>query len=74
VRSERIVESGIWEIQTKRLIEVSRFLQQISEQWDAALGRLRSLVKRIGLTLASDDGAHWHCGLLELVLSGRTRA
>jgi DNA-binding transcriptional ArsR family regulator len=45
VRSERIGRERVWEIQTKRLIEVSRFLQQISEQWDAALGRLRSLVE-----------------------------
>jgi DNA-binding transcriptional ArsR family regulator len=45
VRSGRVGRERIWEIQTKRLVEVRRFLEQISSQWDEALQRLRALVE-----------------------------
>lgn len=46
VRSKRAGRERIWEIRTKRLAEVRRYLDQISEQWDEALGRLRMLVEK----------------------------
>ncbi len=45
VRSKREGRERIWEIQTKRLAEVRRYLDQISDQWDEALGRLRTFVE-----------------------------
>lgn len=45
VRSSREGRERIWEIQPKRLAEVRRYLEQISEQWDAALERLRAAVE-----------------------------
>ena len=46
VRSRREGRERIWEIQTKRLAEVRQYLDQISGQWDEALGRLRALVEK----------------------------
>ena len=46
VRSKREGRQRIWEIQTKRLADVRRYLDQISAQWDEALGRLRTLVEK----------------------------
>jgi DNA-binding transcriptional ArsR family regulator len=45
VRSERSGREQIWELQTRRLAEVRKYLDQISEQWDSALARLRSFVE-----------------------------
>ena len=45
VRSERAGRERIWELQPWRLAEVRRCLEQISEQWDRALDRLRALVE-----------------------------
>ncbi len=46
VRSERAGRERIWELQPRRLAQVRRYLDQISKQWDEALGRLRALVER----------------------------
>lgn len=46
VRSGRVGRHRIWELQTRRLTEVRDYLDQISSQWDEALGRLRDLVER----------------------------
>ena len=46
VSSGRDGRERIWELQTKRLAEVCRHLEQISIQWDDAIGRLRLLVER----------------------------
>lgn len=46
VRSERAGRERIWQLQPRRLAEVRRYLDQISEQWDQALGRLRALVEQ----------------------------
>lgn len=35
----------IWEIETKRLEKARRSLDEISSQWDAAIGRLRAFVE-----------------------------
>lgn len=45
VRSERTGRERIWKLQTKRLAEARRYLNEISEQWDEALDRLRALVE-----------------------------
>ena len=48
VRSAREGRERVWELRTKRLADVRRHLESISEQWDAAIGRLRALVEEIG--------------------------
>jgi DNA-binding transcriptional ArsR family regulator len=45
VRSERVGRERIWNLETKRLAEVRRYLGEISAQWDEALDRLRVLVE-----------------------------
>ena len=49
VRSERAGRERVWEMQTRRLAEVRRYLDQISDQWDEALGRLKSFVEKDSL-------------------------
>jgi predicted transcriptional regulator len=46
VSSGRDGRERIWELETKRLAEVSRHLERISSQWDEAIGRLAQLVER----------------------------
>lgn len=45
VRSGRAGRERIWELQTRRLAQVRRYLDQISEQWDGTLQRLRAFVE-----------------------------
>ena len=45
VRSTRDGRERIWELQTKRLMDVRLYLDQISTQWDDAIERLRALVE-----------------------------
>jgi DNA-binding transcriptional ArsR family regulator len=45
VRSERHSRERIWQLEPKRIDEVRRYLAQISEQWDDALDRLKSVVE-----------------------------
>jgi DNA-binding transcriptional ArsR family regulator len=45
VRSTRDGRERIWEIQPRRLSDVSRYLDEISAQWDEAIGRLRAFVE-----------------------------
>jgi DNA-binding transcriptional ArsR family regulator len=45
VRGERDGRERIWELQGKRLAEARQWLDQISEQWDAAIERLRAFVE-----------------------------
>jgi DNA-binding transcriptional ArsR family regulator len=47
VQSAREGRERVWELRTQRLAEVRRHLDSISEQWDAAIGRLRALVEDI---------------------------
>jgi DNA-binding transcriptional ArsR family regulator len=44
VRGEREGRERIWELQGKRLAEARHWLDQISQQWDAAIERLRAFV------------------------------
>ena len=45
VRSERSGRERVWQLQAKRIAEVRRQLERISDQWDDALDRLRVLVE-----------------------------
>ena len=45
VRSKRDGRERIWEMQTRRLADARRYLDQISAQWDAAIDRLRAMVE-----------------------------
>ena len=45
VRSARTGRERIWQLQTKRLADIQRYLQEVSAQWDVALERLRALVE-----------------------------
>jgi DNA-binding transcriptional ArsR family regulator len=45
IDSERSGRECIWQLQPRRLAEVKRHLQAISDQWDDALERLRKLVE-----------------------------
>ena len=45
VHDTRTGRERIWQIETKRLERARQSLDQISAQWDAAVGRLRSFVE-----------------------------
>jgi DNA-binding transcriptional ArsR family regulator len=45
VRSKRQSREHIWTLEPKRLEEVRRYLERISQRWDVALGRLQSRVE-----------------------------
>jgi hypothetical protein len=46
VRSTCEGRERVWEIQTKRLVEVRGYLDRISQRWDDAIERLRAAVER----------------------------
>jgi len=46
VRDSPSGRERIWELEPRRLEKARRYLDQISEQWDEALGRLREVVER----------------------------
>jgi DNA-binding transcriptional ArsR family regulator len=45
VRGVRCGRERVWELETKRLDEASRWLDQIAKRWDEALGRLKKFVE-----------------------------
>ena len=45
-RSSRVGRERIWELQTKRLSQARQYLDQISQDWDAAIERLRAFVEK----------------------------
>lgn len=45
VRGTRLGRESVWQLEPRRLDEARRYLELISEGWDAALGRLRKLVE-----------------------------
>lgn len=51
VKGHRQGREQIWELEPARLATARRCIDQISEQWDAAIGRLRAFVE-------SDSGHH----------------
>ena len=48
VRDRRRGRERIWELDTKRLDDAGRWLDQISKRWDEALGRLKKFVEGDG--------------------------
>ncbi len=46
VRGKRRGRESIWQLDQRRLEEARRHLEQISQQWDEALGRLQALVEK----------------------------
>jgi hypothetical protein len=46
VRNDRSGRESVWELQPKRLDEVRGYLNQISQQWDATLSRLKAFVEK----------------------------
>ena len=46
VESERLGRERLWALAPGRIHEARRALEQISREWDDALGRLRKLVER----------------------------
>lgn len=46
VRCQRRGREQIWQLEPERFEEAHIFLNQISAQWDAALGRLRAFVEK----------------------------
>ena len=45
VHGTRDGREQIWEIEPRRLADARRYLDQISHQWDEAIGRLRAFVE-----------------------------
>jgi len=45
VRSERTGRERIWKLEVNEFARASRYLEQISQEWDEALGRLRAFVE-----------------------------
>lgn len=45
VHSARHGRESVWQLEQKRLQEARRYLDQIGQQWDDALARLRSFVE-----------------------------
>lgn len=46
VRSDRAGRECIWALETRKLAQGRRYLEQISAQWDVTLVRLRAFVER----------------------------
>jgi DNA-binding transcriptional ArsR family regulator len=46
VRGERHGRERLWVFEAQRLDEARRYLEQISRQWDEALGRLAAFVEK----------------------------
>jgi DNA-binding transcriptional ArsR family regulator len=46
VQGTRAGRERIWQLEPRRLEKARRCLEQISEQWDAAIDRLRDFVER----------------------------
>jgi DNA-binding transcriptional ArsR family regulator len=45
VRSSKDGRERIWELETRRLADAQRYLDQISSEWDRAIDRLRAFVE-----------------------------
>lgn len=46
VRGTRLGRESVWQLDGRCLAEARRHLEQISRQWDEALGRLQALVEK----------------------------
>ncbi|MGA7872955.1 MAG: metalloregulator ArsR/SmtB family transcription factor [Candidatus Binatus sp.] len=45
-RSSHVGRECIWELRTERLSDARRYLDQISQDWDVAIDRLRAFVEK----------------------------
>jgi DNA-binding transcriptional ArsR family regulator len=45
VRSRRAGRERLWQLEAQRLADARRYLDRISDQWDAAIARLRAFVE-----------------------------
>lgn len=45
VRSDRRGRERIWQVEADRIDSARRYLEQVSLQWDAAMGRLKQFVE-----------------------------
>jgi DNA-binding transcriptional ArsR family regulator len=45
VRGTRRGRERIWEVEAERLAKARRYLDDVSRQWDLAIGRLKSFVE-----------------------------
>ena len=45
VQSQRLGRDRVWKIETRKLTEVRKYLDQISAEWDATVDRLRRFVE-----------------------------
>ena len=45
VRNQRRGRESVWQLEQRRLEDARRYLDLISKQWDASLGRLRKFVE-----------------------------
>lgn len=45
VRGRRVGRETLWELEPRRLAEVRGYLDDISRQWDEAIGRLKAFVE-----------------------------
>jgi DNA-binding transcriptional ArsR family regulator len=46
VRGTRVGREHIWQLRPERLADARGYLERISQQWDDALGRLKSFVEK----------------------------
>ena len=46
VRSDRAGRERVWKLRKRRLGEAKRYLDEISDQWDVAIERLRAMVEK----------------------------
>lgn len=46
VRCTRAGRESIYEFEPKRIVEMQEYLEQVSRNWDDALGRLKAFVER----------------------------
>ena len=46
VRGAKQGRESVWALETKQLVEAQRYLDAVSGQWDAALGRLKAFLER----------------------------
>lgn len=45
VRSDRVGRDRLWQVRAQQLVQIKKYLEQISGQWDARLERLRTFVE-----------------------------
>jgi DNA-binding transcriptional ArsR family regulator len=46
VEDHRVGRERIWQLETRRLADARRYLDEVSAQWDAAVGRLQAYLEK----------------------------